>query len=81
MDEPVGSSKTLEDLLALYGRGPSECQILRLATSWAGSCAKTQDWLRTPVPSLGAPPLELMRSGHADRVLGYLHRIGVGGFA
>lgn len=73
--------ETLEDLLALYGRGPSEFQILRLVASWAGSCAKAQDWLCTPVPSLGAPPLELMRSGRAELVLGYLHRIGVGGFA
>lgn len=81
MDEPVGSSKTLQDLLALYGRGPSECQSLRLVASWAGSWEKAQDWLRTPVPSLGAPPLELMRSGRAELVLSYLHRIGVGGFA
>lgn len=81
MDEPVGISKTLQDLLALYGRGPSESQILRLVASWAGSCAKAQDWLCTPVPSLGAPPLELIRSGQGDRVLDYLHRIGVGGFA
>jgi hypothetical protein len=81
MNEPVGSSKTPQDLLALHGRGLLECQILRLVASWAGSCAKAQDWLRTPVPSLGAPPLELMRSGHADLVLGYLHRIGACGFA
>ena len=77
----MGSSKTLHDLLALYGRSPLECQSLRLVASWAGSCAKAQEWLRTPVSSLGAPPLELMRSGQADLVLGYLHRIGVGGFA
>jgi uncharacterized protein (DUF2384 family) len=77
----VVNAKILEDLVTLYDRGPGNFEILHLLVSLSGSKAQAQDWLCTPITSLGGAPLALMRSGHSDLVLEFLRRTGIGGFA